>query len=165
MKCPQTQKLFLKSACALFEQSKSPGHHHSVRSNSWPKRPAHPYHSEKPNRSRRESTERRCGKIVRKEQRKPLVEEWTQVGKYGIISLTNLKLSIQSLKVIRNASEENAKHFLNPGYIQHFYHAITCEATFLQKLHQSTKSRHFQQFLIQSLKGIILPILFWSQIV
>ena len=25
---------FLKSACALFEQSKSPGYHHSVRSNS-----------------------------------------------------------------------------------------------------------------------------------
>ena len=26
---------FLKSAYALFEQSKSPGYHHSVRSNSW----------------------------------------------------------------------------------------------------------------------------------
>ena len=40
--------------------------HHSVRSNSWPKRPTQPYRPSGPNRSHRESPERRCGKMVRK---------------------------------------------------------------------------------------------------
>jgi hypothetical protein len=40
--------------------------HHSVRSNSWPKRITQPYRPSRPNRSHRESPERRCGKMVRK---------------------------------------------------------------------------------------------------
>ena len=59
-----TLRTFLKSACALFEQSKCQSHHHSVRSNSWPKRPTQSYRSYGPNRSRRESPERRCGTWV-----------------------------------------------------------------------------------------------------